>query len=81
MTMLQALQALIDERMVNSRANHWARYIGWRGLRYAIGYRLRSGSIPEGFHNSFGGAVHLPRMEEMLGQWELVSPEAVNEGR
>ena len=78
MNMLEALKAIKENE------NMWTRPVSWKGGKYAYcyssGLRFRS----DGFYNvptSRGGKwATLPNGDEIFEEWEIVTPEQVNNG-
>ena len=73
MTLQAALQISVER-------DEWFRPVSWRGCRMAL--CVRYGEVQSVPHAHGGERALFPNPDDILGEWEVVSPEVVNsEGR
>lgn len=75
LTMLEAL------REARSNSSLWARPTFWRGVKQAITFDTFAGSWKTVPDSRGGRSTLLPMPKDCFGDWEVVTPEVVNEGR
>ena len=74
---MNMLEALLRISGKNNQGYVWARPVSWRGTGRGITYdRGEWKTVPSG---RGGEPTLLPSRADVLGEWEVVEPKAVNE--